>query len=65
MGKARVMIVEDEAIVAADLQATLKRLGYEIPAIALSGEEAVRWIEEVLMDLVVMNIDNLLKSRIR
>jgi len=65
MGKARVMIVEDEAIVAADLQATLKRLGYEIPAIALSGEEALRRIEEVLMDLVVMNIDNLLKSRIR
>jgi hypothetical protein len=65
MGKARVMIVEDEAIVAADLQATLRRLGYEVSAIAFSVEEAMRWIEEVQMDLVVMNIDNLVKSRIR
>jgi CheY-like chemotaxis protein len=56
MGKVRVMIVEDEAIVAAELRATLRRLGYEVPAIAFSGEEAVRWIEEIQIDLVVMNI---------
>jgi CheY-like chemotaxis protein len=56
MTKARVMIVEDEAIVAADLRVTLRRLGYEVANVAFSGEEAVRWIEEAQIDLVLMNI---------
>lgn len=56
MAKPRVMIVEDEVIVAADLQATLKRLGYEILTIALSGEETLRRIEEVKPDVVLVDI---------
>ena len=34
MAKARILIVEDEAIVAVDVQKTLQKLGYEVPAIA-------------------------------
>jgi len=56
MVTAQILVVEDEAIVAVDIQDTLKRLGYEVPAIAFSGEEAVKKAEELHPDLVVMNI---------
>ena len=42
MSKARVLIVEDEAIVAMDLNHTLQRLGYEVCGIAASGLPRVR-----------------------
>jgi len=56
MVTAQILVVEDEAIVAVDIQNTLKRVGYEVPAIAFSGEEAVKKAEELHPDLVVMNI---------
>jgi CheY-like chemotaxis protein len=34
----------------------LKRLGYEVPAVAFCGEEAVSLVEEAQPDLVLMNI---------
>jgi CheY-like chemotaxis protein len=57
MATAQILVVEDEAIVAVDIQNTLKRLGYEVPAIAFSGEEALKKAEELHPDLVVMNIE--------
>ncbi len=53
---ARIMIVEDERIVAFNLQRRLSELGYEVPAIAASGEEALRKADEVCPDLVLMDI---------
>ena len=42
MPKARIMVVEDEALVALDLTAKLRQLDYEVPGGALTGEEAVQ-----------------------
>jgi len=51
-----VLIVEDEQIVALDLQQTLHDLGYEVFAIASSAEEAIARASERRPDLVLMDI---------
>lgn len=56
MAKATVLIVEDEVIVAKDIQAMVQTRGYEAPAIAYSGEEAIKKAEEIKPDLVLMDI---------
>ena len=56
MAPARILIVEDEAIVAADIKGTLQGLGYDVPAIAFSGEEALKKAEELHPDVVLMDI---------
>ncbi|MCK4826800.1 response regulator [bacterium] len=56
MPNKKILIVEGEAIVAKDIQNTLKTLGYDAPAIALSGEEAINKSEEIHPDLVLMDI---------
>ena len=56
MAPARILIVEDEAIVAIDIQKTVQTLGYEVPAIAFSGEEALQKTEELHPDVVLMDI---------
>jgi len=56
MSNQRIFIVEDEQIVALDLQHRLARLGHEIVGNAGSGEEALRKMEKVRMDLVLMDI---------
>ena len=56
MAPARILIVEDEAIVAIDAQKTLQKLGYDVPAIAFSGEEALQKTEELHPDVVLMDI---------
>lgn len=56
MAKARIMVVEDEAITVKDLQMTLQELGYEVPAVASTEKEAVQKAEEHKPDLVLMDI---------
>jgi len=56
MSNAHIMIVEDEAIVALDLQHKLKTLGYAVSGVASSGEEAVRKVPQTRPDLVLMDI---------
>jgi CheY-like chemotaxis protein len=53
---ARVLIVEDESIVALDLRNTLRRLGYQVTFIANSGEEAVNSVIQTTPDLILMDI---------
>src|SRR5262249_48287859 len=53
---AKVLVVEDEIIVAKDIQDRLRRLGYIVPAIVSSGEEAIKKASETLPDLVLMDI---------
>jgi PAS domain S-box-containing protein len=56
MARARIMVVEDEGVVAMQIADTLKGLGYEVPLIATSGEEAVSKLLETEPDLVLMDI---------
>lgn len=56
MSDAKILIVEDEAITALDIQHRLTSLGYRAPDIASTGEEAVEKAEETSPDLVLMDI---------
>ena len=56
MTKERILIVEDEGIVAADLENMLQKLGYTVVGTAASGEQAVEKAEETMPDLVLMDI---------
>jgi PAS domain S-box-containing protein len=55
-GMARIFVVEDESIVALNLQNRLKNLGYDIAGTAASGEDAIAKCEESRPDLVLMDI---------
>jgi DNA-binding LytR/AlgR family response regulator len=72
MSKIKVLIVEDESIVARDIQFSLNKLGYSVCGIASSGEKALdtAFIEQpdlVLMDIMlkgaVSGIDTALKMK--
>lgn len=52
----KILVVEDQKIVAIDLKTSLQSLGYHVPALATSGEEAIRKAEEIRPDLVLMDI---------
>ena len=52
----KVLIVEDEAIVALDLSDKLKVLGYEVTGITERGEHAVSMARELRPDAVLMDI---------
>lgn len=54
--QSKILIVEDERIVARDIQQTLKDLGYDAFAIASSSEEAIARASERCPDLVLMDI---------
>ncbi len=56
MNYPKVLIVEDKAIVAHNLEDRLKALGYEVPAVAFSGEEAIQLVADTRPDLVLMDI---------
>ncbi|MBN1234456.1 MAG: response regulator [Methanotrichaceae archaeon] len=57
MTQKRILVVEDEGIVAMDIRNRLRHLGYEVSAIASSGEEAIKRAKEgpqlILMDIVL------------
>jgi CheY-like chemotaxis protein len=50
------MVVEDEGITAKDIEARLTRLGYDVPAVAHSGPEAIAKAARTRPDLVLMDI---------
>lgn len=49
-------MVEDECVVARDIQKMLRRMGYDSPVIALSGEEALQKAEEMCPDIILMDV---------
>jgi PAS domain S-box-containing protein len=53
---AKILIVEDESIVALNIQSRLEGLGYTVTAIVTSGEEALQSVAENRPDLVLMDI---------
>ncbi len=54
--KNRILVVEDETIVALDLQNSLKILGYDVIGIASTGSEAVAKAGSERPDLILMDI---------
>jgi signal transduction histidine kinase len=56
MTKTKVLVVEDEAIVAADLANKLEQMGYRVIGSAASGEQAIAMAAEQRPDMVLMDI---------
>jgi len=56
MPKVRVLVVEDESLVARDIQNMLRSLSYEVLGIVASGEQALQRASKSAPDLVLMDI---------
>ncbi|MBW4443720.1 MAG: response regulator [Plectolyngbya sp. WJT66-NPBG17] len=56
MSTARVLIVEDESIIALDIQISLQNAGYQVVSIATNAEEALSDTAVLQPDLVLMDI---------
>jgi diguanylate cyclase (GGDEF)-like protein/PAS domain S-box-containing protein len=56
MSKTRILIVEDEMIVALDLEDRLRTMGYEVVDLVQTGQEAVARANALHPDLILMDI---------
>ncbi len=56
MEKLKLLIVEDDPIIAADLERAMKKMGYEVLDAVESGEEALEVVAQDPPDLVLMDI---------
>ena len=56
MRKATILIVEDEAIVSADIAGKLRKLGYEVVGATDTGEEAIEIARRLRPSLVLMDV---------
>jgi diguanylate cyclase (GGDEF)-like protein len=57
----KVLIVEDEALIAFDISMTLQQFGYTVVNIVATADESIRAVEEFRPDVVIMDI--LLKGK--
>src|SRR4051812_47082045 len=53
---ATILVVEDERIIAGDIQQTLIALGYEVPITVATGKRAIEAVTASRPDLVLMDI---------
>ncbi len=56
MEKKKILIIEDEVIVAEDLRRSLERLGYQVSGAVTTGKEALDLIKKETPDLVLIDI---------
>jgi len=56
MEKVRILIVEDEGLIARDIENMVKNAGYAVCGVVQSGTEAIRQAEALEPDLVLMDI---------
>jgi two-component system, response regulator PdtaR len=56
MEKAKILIVEDEAVIALELEASVKALGYDVVDVADNGDDAIRLVEQHKPNLILMDI---------
>ena len=56
MAKTSILVVEDESIVAKDIQNSLKKLGYSVPSLENTGEDAIDAAGQHRPDLILMDI---------
>ena len=54
--KDKILVVEDEVLIAKNIAEILNELGYHVAACVLSGEDAVIYSEKLKPDLVLMDI---------
>ena len=45
MDRPKIMVVEDEGIIAQDIKNCLENLGYEVPEVVFTGKEAIEKAE--------------------
>lgn len=56
MSNISILIIEDEMIIAMDIESKLKRLGYDVAGICVSSEEAIDYLSFNNPDLVLCDI---------
>lgn len=56
MNKIKILLVEDDMIIAADVSMQLQQLGYEVMDILSEGEEVLPLLEQGLPDIIIMDI---------
>jgi len=54
--RARILIAEDDAILALRIQRTIEGMGHEVAALAATGEDAVRLARELRPDAALMDV---------
>jgi PAS domain S-box-containing protein len=54
--KPKILVVEDEWIIAHNIKTSLENLGYKVPAVVATGEEAIKKSEAKKPNLVLMDI---------
>ena len=55
--KIRILIVEDDMIIGANISLQLTKLGYEVTGIVPRGEEAIVYVKENTPDILLMDIN--------
>jgi CheY-like chemotaxis protein len=56
MTKIKILIVEDELLIAKNLSKKLQKLGYKVVSIVSSGEAAIQYANDTRPDLILMDI---------
>jgi CheY-like chemotaxis protein len=56
MNQLKVLVVEDENIIAMDIQYTLRRFGFDVCGVVSSGEESIESATRTNPDLILMDI---------
>ncbi|HLP34296.1 MAG TPA: response regulator, partial [Bacteroidia bacterium] len=56
MGKAKVLVVEDERIIAKDIERGLISLGYDVVGVAQDSLEAISKVKSLRPDVVLMDV---------
>ena len=52
----KILLVEDEGIIAADMESMLEKMGYEVLETAMDYEEAIERLEEETPDLILLDV---------
>lgn len=52
----KVLVVEDESIIALDIKMRLQKMGFTVPAVASNGADAIRYIDEIRPDFILLDV---------